>query len=572
MRKNAIRLFLLICLLIPTTIYGEELEGIITIEQKTYYYVDGQKQIGFQAIDGNTYFFSRIGNNEMRTGTFQIDNFFYHFNDDGTMHTGWYEENGNKYYFNEEGKRVSGFQVIDGNTYFFSRIGNNEMRTGTFQIDNFFYHFNDDGTMHTGWYEENGNKYYFNEEGKRVSGFQTIEGKTYFFSRIGNNEMRTGTFQIDNFFYHFNDDGTMHTGWYEENGNKYYFNEEGKRVSSFQVIDGKTYFFSRIGNNEMRTGTFQIDGDTYHFDENGVMYNAGWYQENDAKYYYHENGKSAKGFTIIDGNTYFFSRIGDNAMRTGTFQIDEDTYHFDENGVMYNAGWYEENGEKYYYYESGKSAKGFTVIDENTYFFSRIGIHPMRTGEIRIDQNLYYFTEDGVLEKTQYIPVYYQQKDDRWSNIYYGKSTIGRSGCAPTSMAMAFESILGRTVFPTDVANYLYYHTNEYNKYTSGSSGLAIIYATSHFEIKLTGINTHSELIKLLSEGKIVFAAMGNGKFATTKWNHAIVLYNYSGGNTFALDPLNAANNGWISTQQVWNEKSADEDDRRGGAIFYALG
>ena len=43
-------------------------------------------------------------------------------------------------------------------------------------------------------------------------------------------------------------------------GKTYYFDNTGKRASGFQTINGNTYFFSRIGDNAMRTGTFSIDG------------------------------------------------------------------------------------------------------------------------------------------------------------------------------------------------------------------------------------------------------------------------------------------------------------------------
>ena len=146
------------------------------------------------------------------------------------------------------------------------------------------------------------------------------------------------------------------------------------------------------------------------------------------------------------------------------------------------------------------------------------------------------------------------------------------TGCSPTSMAMAFSSIKTRTIYPTDVASYLYYYTNEFNKKNAGASGLAIVKATSHFGVKLTGISSLVRLNEELQKGKIVYAAMGYGKFAGKTWNHAIIMYDYSGGKTYAYDPLNVNNNGWISTSQIWKEKSTDPDDKIGGYFLYALG
>ena len=56
----------------PFTVNAEDvsttenvLNGLITENGYTYYYVNGVKQTGFQVIDGKTYFFGRTNNNEM---------------------------------------------------------------------------------------------------------------------------------------------------------------------------------------------------------------------------------------------------------------------------------------------------------------------------------------------------------------------------------------------------------------------------------------------------------------------------------------------------------------------------
>ena len=138
-------------------------------------------------------------------------------------------------------------------------------------------------------------------------------------------------------------------------------------------------------------------------------------------------------------------------------------------------------------------------------------------------------------------------------------------------MAMAFTSILGKTILPTDVASYLYYHTNEYNKKTKGSSGLAIVYATDYYKIRRIPLKSQQELTNALNEGKIVFGAMGNGFFGTRSWNHAIVMDYYSNGKTYVQDPLIASKNGWYYISDIWNQQSKDPDDYSGGSNFYSL-
>ena len=387
MKRKIIFIIIVVLVLIPLNVFAEN--TIVEKNGRKYCYDNTIKKNGFQVIDGKTYFFSRVNDNAMRTGMFQIDGSMYYFKEDGSAYTGWLEKDGKKYYFDNNGKRLSGFQTIDGKTYFFCRIGDNFMRTGVFKIDGPTYHFGADGAMYKGIVEENGKKYYYNNQGQKVGGLQVVDGKTYFFSRINDNAMRTGMFQIDGKMYYFKEDGSAYTGWLEKDGKKYYFDNNGKRLSGFQAIEGKTYFFCRIGDNFMRTGVFKIDGPTYHFGADGVMYK-GLIEENGKKYYYNNNGQKVGGFQVIDGKTYFFSRVNDNAMRTGMFQIDGSMYYFKEDGSAY-TGWLEKDGKKYYFDNNGKRLSGFQTIEGKKYFFSRINDNYLRTGWTKIDGKMYYF-------------------------------------------------------------------------------------------------------------------------------------------------------------------------------------
>ncbi len=182
-------------------------------------------------------------------------------------------------------------------------------------------------------------------------------------------------------------------------------------------------------------------------------------------------------------------------------------------------------------------------------------------------------TKNHYIEKVSYKPVYYNQKDARWNRVYYGKYPFGSTGCAPTSMAMAFQGILGRTILPTDVANYLYSQTNEFNKRTQGSSGQAIVKAAEYYGVKRTAIESKEELIEALKDGKIVFAAMGNGRFGKKKYNHAIIFYGYNSkkNTTNVMDPLQVKNNTATSIDLIWREQSTDPDDYSGGSNFHSL-
>ena len=165
------------------------------------------------------------------------------------------------------------------------------------------------------------------------------------------------------------------------------------------------------------------------------------------------------------------------------------------------------------------------------------------------------------------------QNDGRWVNTKYGLGSMGRTGCSPTAMAMAYTSILQREVLPTEVAEYLYNKTDQFNKKLKGTSGMGIIYASDHFGVKWKGIGTKEKFIEALKSGKIVYASMQKGKYATPSYNHSILLVNYneSTNQTYAFDPLKKDNNGWNSINQIWNEQCMDPDDRLGGFAFYSL-
>ncbi|MGI1768977.1 C39 family peptidase [Streptococcus uberis] len=159
---------------------------------------------------------------------------------------------------------------------------------------------------------------------------------------------------------------------------------------------------------------------------------------------------------------------------------------------------------------------------------------------------------------------YFNQNDPRWGWLQYGRWTMGVAGCAPTSLAMVFSELLGRTVLPTEVANYLYNNTDYFNKSVIGTKGLGIISASNGFGLNATSMANQNELIKALQDGYFVTGAVGNNKFTPYGGTHELVLKGYSNGNTFAYDPYTRSNIGWYPVSRLWAEQSQDPDDRYG--------
>ncbi len=180
------------------------------------------------------------------------------------------------------------------------------------------------------------------------------------------------------------------------------------------------------------------------------------------------------------------------------------------------------------------------------------------------------YTTIVVKPKVQYVPAYFSQHDANWTNSYYGSWSIGLTGCVPTSIAMAFKG-LGINVNPNTIANYLYNSTGEFNKIFVGASGYAIQLAANHYGVKWQGLRSQGEINTALNDGKIIVALVNPGTFCLPGTTHAIVLHKNSSGNTYVYDSNNSSKNGWYNTAMLWNQKSSNSYDNRGGYVFYAL-
>ena len=416
------------------------------------------------------------------------------------------------------------------------------------------------------WSYENGYWYYYKDENK-LQGFQEIDGKTYFFSYV-NSALKYGLQVLDGKTFYLNEKGEVQYGWHNVDGFRYYFGSDGYAYQGFKDIEGKTYFFSYV-NSALKYGWQGIDGKLFYLNEAGeVQY--GWHNIGNFRYYFGTDGYAYQGFQNIDNKTYFFSYVN-SALKYGWQGIDGKLFYLTSEGVLFEGKGFQTIEGKSYYFEDNYAVRGYKEIEGNTYYFDSV-TGEFRTGLHLINGNEYYYNEYGILTKIQYNPVYYSQKDERWSGIIFGLGDMKNTGCLPTALAMAFQSILGYTITPFNVANYLYNNTIEYNKLSTGASGLAIQYAATYYKVPWKGLANKQEVIQALSSGKVVIATVGPGKFTVAPYTHTIVIYKYSNGNTYALDPYNSNKNGWVSFDTVWNEQSTNSYDLRGDFAFYVLG
>lgn len=210
----------------------------------------------------------------------------------------------------------------------------------------------------------------------------------------------------------------------------------------------------------------------------------------------------------------------------------------------------------------------------------RTSSHKYSTGEYNI--HLYYVQNDGSLvgvggttttvKRGVYDTPYYSQRDPRWAGLYYGKYNLAATGCVPTTLAMTISGITGQTVLPTTVADFLYNHTDSFNRNgLFGTSSKGIVQGAQNWGLTTDVLHSSAALKEALAAGHHVMAAVGNSVFASYPVTHEIVLRGYQNGQTQVYDPYNANNNGWYSVDYIFGSKSGAPEDNTEGSPFISV-
>ena len=267
--------------------------------------------------------------------------------------------------------------------------------------------------------------------------------------------------------------------------------------------------------------------------------------------------------------------IQNNNARTGTFDVVV-TNVSNPGGIqaVYLPTWStDKDQDDVKWYLAQKQANGTYKITV------RASDHKLSTGEYKI--HLYYKQDNGQLiavdatttqvSKAVYNTPYYSQRDGRWGGRKYGPYSMDATGCVPTTLAMVISGITGTEVLPTTVADYLYNHTNEFNKDGFGTSSRGIVRAAQHWDLTNETLFTASAVKEVLSQGHHVLGAVGTSIFAHYPVTHELVLKGYDNGKTYVRDPYNAANNGWYPVDYLFGVKSVDPTDNTEGSPFIAI-
>ena len=236
------------------------------------------------------------------------------------------------------------------------------------------------------------------------------------------------------------------------------------------------------------------------------------------------------------------------------------------------VGWTQTGNVWYYFNAKGQQVKNVWV---GSYW---LGSDGKMVTDSWVDGGKYYVGNEG-----WYIPNYklsvpalnmpqYYQSDARWGRKVYGIANMTRTGCVPTSLAMAFSG-LGKPVTPVNVADVIYYNTKEFNVRMIGTSGAGADYAIKYYNFKNTVIKSKEQLVQALHTGNPVFALVGNGDFVRGyAYTHGIMLSGYQNGKTKAMDPDSAYNtNKWYNVDRIWDQRSTDPYDTMLGGSFMLI-
>ena len=268
--------------------------------------------------------------------------------------------------------------------------------------------------------------------------------------------------------------------------------------------------------------------------------------------------------------------IQNNNQQTGTFEVVvsevENAYGVKEVKL---PTWSSVNGQDdIVWYRAQRQADGSYKALVGT------SSHKYSTGEYNI--HLYYVQNDGSLvgvggttttvSRGVYDTPYYSQRDPRWAGLYYGKYNLAATGCVPTTLAMTISGITGQTVLPTTVADFLYHHTDSFNKNgLFGTSSKGIVQGAQNWGLTTDVLHSSAALKEALAAGHHVMAAVGNSVFASYPVTHEIVLRGYQNGQTQVYDPYNANNNGWYSVDYIFGSKSGAPEDNTEGSPFISV-
>ena len=553
-----------------------------------YRYGDGTyAQNKFEVINGSTYYFDADG--YMVTGWSTIESNWYYFNASGCMITNAWVGN---YYLGSDG-------VMARNTWIdnvYVDASGLRQQNGWISNGRWWYRYGDGSYPASKFDVINGSTYYFDKSGYMVTGWKSIESNWYYFNASGC--MVTNTWVGD---YYLDFDGKMAISqWINDR----YVGQDGAWDKSKELyvmeqdslgtrfVNQKTLEYEKDGWIKIKSGSYYVDSNgyalvgtqiledkTYHFDEIGKLI-TGWYMENEHTYWLDTNGQKISGWKFINSIWYYFDSNTFEMACSGWQQVGSGMYYFLSDGTM-KQDWLLLNGSDWYYLgKDGARKTGLVILDSNSFYLyvendpngGSVGLMAANR-TITLGSKTLYIDGSGYIYRSDISNIpYLSQVDYRWRNTSIGYSTIGSSGCLPSTAAMIINYYKGTNYTPVDIARQLYSagYMNTPTYFGSTSDSYKVV--QDNYGLSYQNNLSYSQLIGCLKGGKLVAAAVGKGDFVYGYGiTHVILLAGYNNGYVYVYDPLDPYKNGYYSIDSIWNQQSSDYGDLQNGGPFFAF-
>ena len=145
-------------------------------------------------------------------------------------------------------------------------------------------------------------------------------------------------------------------------------------------------------------------------------------------------------------------------------------------------------------------------------------------------------------------PISYLQTDPRWANVDYSakgeKTTIGKSGCGPTAMAMVLATWADKSVTPKSECawalahGYKAPHQGTYYGYFAAAAKRYGLYCRMLNGASIYGnpnSKYHAEAKAAVDRGNLVIACMGRGLWTSS--GHFVLVWKIQGNVIYINDP-----------------------------------
>lgn len=237
-------------------------------------------------------------------------------------------------YYCINGVPVKGVQNINGNIYYMGTGGC--METGHYVISGGVRTYKGFRTYDIG----NGRsvkRYYQEGTNIMLTGYQVINGKAYYFRNDGTlitGDANWSIQTINGSRYAVYTSGVLSTGTWRKIGSGYcYFGNDSKQVIGGGLTLDGKQYYIDPSTGYRVTGIRQINKKKYYFSKKGVLQRHTCINEIKGTYYANAKGVLQSGWIKLNGARYYMNPLT-NFMSTGLTQIDNKIYYFDANGIL----------------------------------------------------------------------------------------------------------------------------------------------------------------------------------------------------------------------------------------------